>query len=108
MIRRPPRSTQSRSSAASDVYKRQDPDNVVYLPFLHHRRSIVTVHDMIPYLARDGKLPGFTPSRTGRWLMNRITAQLAKVDHIVCVSHATKRDLLVYGDIPEERVSVIH
>src|SRR5680860_1073562 len=26
MIRRPPRSTQSRSSAASDVYKRQGPD----------------------------------------------------------------------------------
>ena len=26
MIRRPPRSTQSRSSAASDVYKRQDPN----------------------------------------------------------------------------------
>ena len=26
MIRRPPRSTQSRSSAASDVYKRQDND----------------------------------------------------------------------------------
>src|SRR5450756_3218227 len=28
MIRRPPRSTQSRSSAASDVYKRQEPDIV--------------------------------------------------------------------------------
>eukprot|EP00657_Telonema_sp_P-1_P009323 TRINITY_DN3514_c0_g1_i1.p1 TRINITY_DN3514_c0_g1~~TRINITY_DN3514_c0_g1_i1.p1 ORF type:complete len:132 (-),score=57.32 TRINITY_DN3514_c0_g1_i1:18-413(-) len=27
MIRRPPRSTQSRSSAASDVYKRQDDNN---------------------------------------------------------------------------------
>src|SRR5450756_984376 len=27
MIRRPPRSTQSRSSAASDVYKRQDMDH---------------------------------------------------------------------------------
>ena len=27
MIRRPPRSTQSRSSAASDVYKRQTVDN---------------------------------------------------------------------------------
>ena len=27
MIRRPPRSTQSRSSAASDVYKRQAPDS---------------------------------------------------------------------------------
>eukprot|EP00827_Trimyema_finlayi_P001582 TRINITY_DN1639_c0_g1_i1.p3 TRINITY_DN1639_c0_g1~~TRINITY_DN1639_c0_g1_i1.p3 ORF type:complete len:141 (-),score=71.08 TRINITY_DN1639_c0_g1_i1:578-1000(-) len=32
MIRRPPRSTQSRSSAASDVYKRQDND-LVYEPF---------------------------------------------------------------------------
>src|SRR5450756_1307013 len=29
MIRRPPRSTQSRSSAASDVYKRQDEDRVL-------------------------------------------------------------------------------
>jgi glycosyltransferase involved in cell wall biosynthesis len=63
---------------------------------------------MIPYLARDGRLPGWKPSPTGRWLMNRITARLAKVDHIVCVSHATKRDLLSYVDIPEDRVSVIH
>ena len=28
MIRRPPRSTQSRSSAASDVYKRQRPEDI--------------------------------------------------------------------------------
>ena len=32
MIRRPPRSTQSRSSAASDVYKRQP---------LHHRMPVI-------------------------------------------------------------------
>src|SRR5450756_2415129 len=32
MIRRPPRSTQSRSSAASDVYKRQQPNFAVNLP----------------------------------------------------------------------------
>src|SRR5450756_762246 len=31
MIRRPPRSTQSRSSAASDVYKRQKIDHVIVL-----------------------------------------------------------------------------
>ena len=30
MIRRPPKSTQSRSSAASDVYKRQDVKNDPY------------------------------------------------------------------------------
>src|SRR5450756_1927952 len=34
MIRRPPRSTQSRSSAASDVYKRQD------LFYTHGRHSL--------------------------------------------------------------------
>ncbi|SNT40063.1 Glycosyltransferase involved in cell wall bisynthesis [[Luteovulum] sphaeroides subsp. megalophilum] len=84
-----------------------DPGNVVYLPFIRHRRSIVTVHDMIPYLAGDGKLTGWKPTATGRWLMRRILAQLAKVDHIVCVSEVTRRDLLAYVDIPPERVSVI-
>src|SRR5680860_1092372 len=33
MIRRPPRSTQSRSSAASDVYKRQDEDIIIPFSF---------------------------------------------------------------------------
>ena len=33
MIRRPPRSTQSRSSAASDVYKRQDSEYKIWLHF---------------------------------------------------------------------------
>src|SRR5680860_176280 len=49
MIRRPPRSTQSRSSAASDVYKRQRPgrfDRQVILdrPDIQGRRSILDVH----------------------------------------------------------------
>src|SRR5450756_1128914 len=38
MIRRPPRSTQSRSSAASDVYKRQFEEMFVR-PLLPHRRK---------------------------------------------------------------------
>src|SRR5450756_2264974 len=53
MIRRPPRSTQSRSSAASDVYKRQGLPgkrkresllhgdfSSLHLPFLHHDHLI--------------------------------------------------------------------
>ncbi|TCP39289.1 glycosyltransferase family 4 protein [Rhodovulum marinum] len=92
----------------ADIVHVVDPGNAVYLPLIRHRRSIVTVHDMIPYLARDGKLPGWRPTLTGRWLMNRITAQLAKVDHIVCISHATRRDLLAYVDIPEACVRIIH
>src|SRR5450756_1839399 len=37
MIRRPPRSTQSRSSAASDVYKRQAPYNLSVIQDLRGR-----------------------------------------------------------------------
>jgi glycosyltransferase involved in cell wall biosynthesis len=92
----------------ADIVHVVDPGNAIYLPLIRHRCSIVTVHDMIPYLARDGKLQGWQPTRTGLWLMRKITAQLSTVDHIVCVSRATKRDLLSYVDIPEERVSVIH
>src|SRR5450756_3168211 len=45
MIRRPPRSTQSRSSAASDVYKRQDffyslSDNSLYRRFISYRQDM--------------------------------------------------------------------
>src|SRR5450756_2491556 len=46
MIRRPPRSTQSRSSAASDVYKRQGLDTSVCVPLLRDRyqyEKIITV-----------------------------------------------------------------
>src|SRR5450756_1981069 len=43
MIRRPPRSTQSRSSAASDVYKRQEPrlafNRIVVLRYRSHLES---------------------------------------------------------------------
>ena len=42
MIRRPPRSTQSRSSAASDVYKRQEEGDPVF-----------TISDLLPHLSKE-------------------------------------------------------
>lgn len=92
----------------ADIIHVVDPGNAVYLPLIRHNHSIVTVHDLIPYLARDGKIPGFAGTLTGRWLMKRILARLAKVDHIVCVSRSTQRDLQAYVEIPDDRVSVIH
>src|SRR5450756_971258 len=47
MIRRPPRSTQSRSSAASDVYKRQWEERSPWAPLAERRGVVgdaVTVH----------------------------------------------------------------
>ena len=54
MIRRPPRSTRKESSAASDVYKRQDPYRVEYLQ--HH------ISEMKKAVEEDGvDLMGYTP-----------------------------------------------
>eukprot|EP00826_Nyctotherus_ovalis_P031633 TRINITY_DN2531_c0_g1_i2.p1 TRINITY_DN2531_c0_g1~~TRINITY_DN2531_c0_g1_i2.p1 ORF type:complete len:321 (+),score=84.26 TRINITY_DN2531_c0_g1_i2:25-963(+) len=46
MIRRPPRSTQSRSSAASDVYKRQ----ILYIAITYGGLAIFLFRGVIPYL----------------------------------------------------------
>jgi glycosyltransferase involved in cell wall biosynthesis len=92
----------------TDIMHVADPGNVVYLPLVRHGMSICTVHDMIPYLARLGRLEGFHPSATGSRLMDRILKQLARVDKIICVSHATRRDLLSFVEIDPARVSVIH
>src|SRR5680860_798518 len=62
MIRRPPRSTQSRSSAASDVYKRQvaeprglERDAVAFQPEGAHGRVVVVValHQQVPRVNLD-------------------------------------------------------
>ena len=92
----------------ADIVHVVDPGNCVYLPLTRHRHSIVTVHDLIPYLAAAGRLEGFRPTPTGRLLMARILRRLARVDRIVCVSHATRRDLLELSEVRPERVSVIH
>ena len=84
-----------------------DPGNAVYLSVIRHAVSVVTVHDVIPYLCLAGRLTGFRPSPTGRWLMRRIVARLARVDRIVCISQCTRRDLLELMQLDPARVVTI-
>eukprot|EP00657_Telonema_sp_P-1_P002074 TRINITY_DN14969_c0_g1_i1.p1 TRINITY_DN14969_c0_g1~~TRINITY_DN14969_c0_g1_i1.p1 ORF type:complete len:168 (+),score=86.54 TRINITY_DN14969_c0_g1_i1:63-566(+) len=56
MIRRPPRSTQSRSSAASDVYKRQGSnDESLAFPIIADDRTIVSELGMLDPEERDAQ-----------------------------------------------------
>src|SRR5450756_591929 len=63
MIRRPPRSTQSRSSAASDVYKRQEVENLARDTTV--RAGDLRVSGAVPALVRvevlTNRLPGRAP-----------------------------------------------
>lgn len=91
----------------ADIVHVIDPGNVPYLDVIRHRASVVTVHDLIPYLCQAGRLEGFRPTATGRWLMRRILSRLRRVDRIVCVSEATRRDLLELSDVEPGRVVTI-
>lgn len=93
---------------SADIVHVVDPGNALYLNIIQHRTSIVTVHDMIPYLAATDRLKGFRPSRTGRLLMSQTLKQLRRVDRIICVSEASRSDLLEISDIDPNRVTVIH
>src|SRR5450756_2255993 len=70
MIRRPPRSTQSRSSAASDVYKRQE-------------LGVGVVLDDQPRLAANAGLdvPADIEVRSQRRLADEFDVELALADH---------------------------
>ena len=75
------------------------------LPLVHvdQRRYVLTVHDLIPELFPK------TVSRAHRlqfraWLSRSL--QLA--DRIICVSEATRRDLLSRYEVDVDRVSVVH
>jgi len=84
-----------------------DPGNVIYLDMIRCDASIVAVHDMIPFHCAAGRLNGFRPSRSGLLLMRRVLAKLKRADRIVCVSEATRRDLLTYADVDPGRIVVI-
>lgn len=64
-------------------------------------RAILTVHDMI-----HERFPQYFSSfdPTAQEKANAV----ARADHIVCVSHNTKRDLIEILGVPEEKISVTH
>jgi glycosyltransferase involved in cell wall biosynthesis len=87
-----------RKATACDVVH-----NTFYLPHglapIRGAKRVVTVHDMIPEL-----LPG--TRRLDRLTLKRHYVERA--DHVICVSEATRRDLLrVFGQV-KAPVSVVH
>ncbi len=79
-----------------------DPGNAIYLDVVRHDRAVVTVHEMIPYLAAVDRLEGFR-AETG--VPMNLNTSFNENEPVVCRPQEaidcflrTKMDVLVLGD----------
>jgi len=91
--------------------------SVIHLPNQHLGRYgfflkvpfIITVHDLIRYFDLKGyDVLIHRPNFRDKLCLSLDYKGIKKAIKIIAVSHATKRDLIRYLDIPEERIAVIH
>ena len=89
----------------TDVVHICDHSNSFYTKHLGSVPHIVTCHDLLAIRSALGEIPEKETAWTGRQLQRLIQKGLSEAQHIVCVSEATRRDLLRVIGIPENRVS---
>ena len=89
----------------SDLYHLLDGSMAGFLPSTVWKKTIVTVHDLIPLLQLNGQLSG-RPSPLGRVLIQRGLRMLAQSAGVISVSEHTKRDLLAYTGSTD--IQVVH
>src|SRR5215510_4783473 len=81
-----------------------------YAHLVHHlpaARTVVTCHDLDTFrclLDPEGE----TRPRWFRAMTERIMGGLRKAAHVMCISGATRDEILRHGLVPPQRVSVIH
>lgn len=61
------------------------------------RRRVTTMYDMIHEI--------YTP---GHFTTEHKRASLARCEHVICISHNTRKDLCEMFDYPQDRTSVVH
>ena len=76
------------------------------LPIGIHRsgiRSVVTIHDLI--FMRHPEYYHWADAQIYAWKFRRT---IAEADRIIAISECTKRDIMYYGHVPQERIEVIY
>jgi len=77
------------------------------LQVLDPRRTVLTVHDVIPILGGMGKIRGVDLNRR-RWLSEWTARYYKKARHIITNSESTKNDLLKYCGCDPEAITVVY
>ena len=66
-------------------------------------RSVVTIHDLI--FLRHPEYYHWIDAKIYAW---KFRQTLKEADHVIAISECTKRDILYYGDIDEQKISVVY
>lgn len=66
-------------------------------------RSVVTIHDLI--FLRHPEFYNWVDTKIYAW---KFRQTLREADHIIAISECTKRDILYYGDIDEQKISIVY
>lgn len=94
-----------RHSAAFDVFHIVDHSYAQLVHVLPPERTIITCHDMEAF--RCVLEPSRDPrSRFYRAMAERILTGFTKAAHVTCVSATVREELLAYGIVPPQRVTV--
>ncbi|WP_459866140.1 glycosyltransferase family 4 protein [Endothiovibrio diazotrophicus] len=84
-----------------------DHSNAPYLFHLGGVAATITCHDLLAVRAALGEFPERRTRWSGRLLQRAVAAGLARARHCICVSEATRRDVLRLTPLTETRVTVI-
>ena len=66
-------------------------------------RSVVTIHDLI--FLRHPEFYHWLDAKIYTW---KFLQTIKEADHIIAISECTKRDIMEFGDVDEDRISVIY
>jgi glycosyltransferase involved in cell wall biosynthesis len=92
----------------ADVIHICDHSNACYVKYLSSRPHTVTCHDLLAISSAMNECPESRTPWTGRQLQRIILRGLKKARHVICVSEATKAELIRIAKLPEHKVSLIY
>jgi glycosyltransferase involved in cell wall biosynthesis len=92
----------------ADIVHICDHSNAVYMKYVGSRPHVVTCHDLLAVRSALGEIPEHRTRWSGRRLQRMIVDGLARARNIVCVSDATRAEVLRILPSAERRVTRVY
>lgn len=97
--------------AVSMACKKLKADRIVFprgfCALTHPAKDIVIIHDMIPFYYHE-HYPDYFNKLENAYIMNRLKASARSCNRIITISEASKKEIMKYCKVNENRICVIH